>query len=241
VRSTLIHPHTGQTLQPLTLQRKDGSYRTVWPILGASPDDNPDDSGDGDTDPDDDPENKGEDSAEGTETEEKVSKADYEKILERMKAADRRAAAAEKAVNDAKLKDASDLEKTKAELEQERQAKVKLEQENRNLALNQALLTHPEYGASKWEDPSDVVEMAHRAIATEDLTIDEDGAVKGLDKWLKSIASKKPYLLKKESGNGNGDGKVGASGGGVGSGRKGGANTDLSEEELRRKFPALNR
>lgn len=233
-RPELLHPRTGEKLRPIFVSRKTG--RVYWPILGAEdpdPDKEPDDK-------DDDPDEEPDDGKEGSEGEsgDAALRDELKRLKEQRSNADKRATAAEAKLKELEDKDKSDLEKAKAALADLEKEKGELLSRQRELTLNQALLAHHEYGASKWQDPEDILEKLQKAVVKEDVSIEEDGTIKGLDSWLKKLAKEKEYLLKKEAPEGD-EGK-GASGGGVGSGKKG-SGDKLDEAALVKKFSALRR
>jgi hypothetical protein len=121
-----------------------------------------------------------------------VSKAEYEALQRRMQAADQRAAALE--AEKRKLEDKDKDEKTKAEERaQELQTALEAAQEAiQSLRLENAFLRDSNF---TWHDPSDVL----RFVRDDDrVTIDDKGEVQGLEAALKSLAEKKPYLVKKD-------------------------------------------
>lgn len=163
---------------------------------------------------------------------------DLDTVRNRMKAADRRASAAEKELKDLRDAQLSETEKKDKELEELRAFRPEAEKVIANLEAKVAFLSINDVA---WHDPAIALSQIDFSTVT-----DEDGKIDNaeLKKAVKKLAEGKSYLVKTstgESGGGAGEGQgAGASGGGVGSGKggskKGGA---LSDEELRQRYPAL--
>lgn len=174
-----------------------------------------------------------------------VDKAEYDKVLERMKAADRNAAAALAKLKELEEKDLSEQEKIAKRLPELEQTVSKLTEENKGLKAKVAFLGLDGFS---WHDP-DV------ALGQVDLSeaIDAEGNVdkKALKKAAEALAKEKTFLVKSSADNGKGgDGKGGSGGSGngggqgssgsnVGGGGKGGTGNGLDEVALRQKYPAL--
>lgn len=249
----LRHPHTGEPLRAVFL-REDGS--PVWPILGADSEGgeggegaNDDDPEDEDPDPDDeDPDDEGKKKSKQAK-DDTVSREDFERIKNQLKAADRRRAAAEREATELKRKDQTELENTKQDLEAVTKERDNYRDSFMNLARTNAFLTASAQNGITWHDPEDAMAAAGKALR--ELDIDEtDGSVTGVAQLVKDLAKRKKHLVKvtDEDNDEEGDeGKKtrrpkGASGSGVGSTKtsKGKpANGQLSDEQLRQRFPAL--
>lgn len=177
-----------------------------------------------------------------------VDKAEYDKVLERMKAADRNAAQALAKLKELEEKDLSEQEKIAKRLPELEETVSKLTEENKGLKAKVAFLGLDGFS---WHDP-DV------ALGQVDLSeaIDAEGNVdkKALKKAAEDLAKNKTFLVKSsgDSGKGgdgkggNGSGAGGNNGGGsgssgsnVGGGGKGGTGNGLDENALRAKYPAL--
>lgn len=172
-----------------------------------------------------------------------VSKEEFDRVIERMKAADRNAAAAAAKLKELEEKDLSEQEKIAKRLPELEAQVNELAAENKGLKAKVAFLgidTH------SWHDP-DV------ALGQVDLSevIDADGNIdkKALKKSVEDLAKNKPFLVKsanddKSGGSGSGaqgnQGGTGSSGTPAGSGGKPGSNQSLDEAALRKKYPALN-
>lgn len=204
----MIHPHTGEALRPLFT---DKFGRVHWPMLGASGDDSggSGDSGDEDDtdgDKDGDKSKKKDDDSSGGDDKDKsksddgkkYSEAEYQSVKERMQAADRRASEAEKKVRDAEDKDRSKVEVLERDLGEAKTKITDLEKVNEDLRFANAFALSNGY---TWNDPEVVLDLLRKR---EDVTV-EDGEVKGLEKALKDIAKKKPYLVKDGDDDGDDD------------------------------------
>lgn len=232
--------------------------REIFPIAGASPDDPSNNEGgtggSGDGGDSGGSEGQGGDnggsgdgsggSGEGADGNKSgsVDKAEYDKVLERMKAADRNAAQALAKLKELEEKDLSEQEKIAKRLPELEQAVSKLTEENKGLKAKVAFLGLDGFS---WHDP-DV------ALGQVDLSeaIDAEGNVdkKALKKAAEDLAKNKTFLVKSSAGDGKGgDGKggqggsggQGSSGSNVGGGGKGGTGNGLDENALRAKYPAL--
>ena len=190
---------------PLGLTR---SGRPVWPIRGAEgDDDNDDDDSDEDDDDDDDGDaddkkkkvaktKAGKDDADNDDDDEDdapVSAEDAARLKRRMKRADQRASKAENDLRELQRKGTPESEQSKADLEDATSRVTTLTEANRTLRLQNSFLLSNTF---TWHDPSDVMEQV---LKDEDVDIDDEGHVSGMEAVLKRIAKKKPYLLKTDS------------------------------------------
>jgi hypothetical protein len=175
-----------------------------------------------------------------------IAKAEYDKVLERMKAADRNAAQALAKLKELEEKDLSEQEKIAKRLPELEQTVSKLTEENKGLKAKVAFLGLDGFS---WHDP-DV------ALGQVDLSeaIDAEGNINktALKKAAESLAKEKSFLVKSANDQGSGGGKggqgggqngggQGSSGSNVGGGGKGGTGNGLDEAALRAKYPALAR
>lgn len=144
-------------------------------------------------------------------------------------------AAARKTAKEYEDRDKSALEKAEDRAKQAEERAAKLEDDNKALALRTAFNSNSDY---TWVDADDAFEMARRNFGLADLEI-RDGTVdkKKLKAILKTMAEDKPYLVSKGSGEGDGKGGKGASGGSFNSG-KGGAKSK-NEAAIARRYPAM--
>ena len=238
-----IHPLTGAPLEPIgSFRAKDGSWKVVWPIMGAAEGDGgegSDGGGDGGTggsgsegqgdggDGQGGDGDKGDEPKGGT-----ITQEDYDALKRRMQAADKRASDAE-----AKIKEHEDAQKD--ELTKATDRVTELEQENKELseATTQLRIENEFLASNKytWHNPKRALSLADLS----EVTIEDDGKVVGLDKALDALAKSDAYLLKSEK-DGEEEPPEGSSGSGAGSGRKGDKKT-VDKEALQKKYPALRR
>jgi hypothetical protein len=178
----------GAMLQPLFTWRG----KAVYPVFGAEGDEGNDGEPDSELDADAD-----EDTGKGTkdESSDTVSRKDLDEVINRMKAADKRASQAEaklKAQEDAKKDEltkaterATELEKTTAQ-----QAKDIAE-----LRLQNAFLSNT--SGITWHDPADALALAERQGYLAEVVDDEGKVDSGkLTAKLKELAKAKPHLVK---------------------------------------------
>lgn len=157
--------------------------------------------------------------------------AEIEAIKARMRAADRRAAAAEAKAKEYEDKDKSEGQRLSEENESLKSEVETLKKSLQEQRLQNAFLTSNDY---TWQD-------AEAALRLADLSgvVDEDGEVDkaALKKALKALAEGKPFLVKTQEGNG--ESKNGPSGSSTGSSKNNRQQSGPSEDELRRRYPAL--
>lgn len=175
----------------------------------------------------------GDDNGDGTggDDDEKVSKAELDKAMDRLRAADRRASKAEndlKAINDAKKDDLTKAQDRVTELEQE----VETHKETvTSLRLENAFLTANKH---TWHKPAAALALARSEgylseVMNDDGTVDNKKMGSALDKLAKDNA----YLVKTA-----GSGASGESGGGR---SDNGKDDKAIKEADARRAPALNR
>lgn len=201
--------------------------RPVYSILGAedapdpqSGDDGPDPTGQSDGDEDEPKKSDGQ----SAKTDETVSRSEYDKLKERLSAADRRANEAEKERKKLEQKDLGELEKAKVQVEELEQSVQSLAKEVSALRLQNAFLTNTSF---TWHDPSDVLKLLK---GDDSVSIDDNGNVVGMDEAIKELAKKKPYLVKSDKADPKG------STGDPSNGGKPKENKQLKEAELRKKY-----
>lgn len=206
----------------------------VYGISGARPEgddntdntDGTDDSGDGD-------EGDGGTDGEDKSSEAKkevISKEEYDALKARMVAADKNTAEALKKVKEYEDKDKSETERLSGQVEELTKANETLAEENKRLKFDNAFALNSKHS---WQDPEIVLGLVRNHA---EVTIEDDGTVKGLDKALEDISKTKPFLLKdKEDTEENSS----ASGTSTGAGRKK-DKTSVDQDSLRKKYPALN-
>lgn len=175
--------------------------------------------------------------------EEPVSRDEFNKVMDRMKAADRRADAAERKVRDFEDKDKDKNEVLERDLSEATEKVSSLESRVLTLNLENAIMAE---ASGRFHDLRDVVSN----IDIDDVT-DDDGEVdkKALKKAVDSLAKSKPYLLVESSKNGDGDGDEEDGDEDEGSGSPSGTpqNKDkgkgkgIDKAYLAKKYPALRR
>ena len=124
---------------------------------------------------------------------ETVSKTDYDKLLERMRAADARASKAENEFKTLKDKDLPELEKAKATAAEATARADAAEKALREERINNAFLTD---NSHEWRNPASALRLLDRTK----LDIDSDGNVTGMKDALAALAKSDDYLLKPKQG-----------------------------------------
>jgi hypothetical protein len=232
------HPLSGLPIEPLGMV----NGRLIYPIMGGAPDDDDDDDDDkgggndrGDAGSDGDDKDKDSNSGGDSKT---VSWEEFERLRERMQAADRRAAEAEKKVKDAEDAKKDDLTKAQdrvTELEQEIEQR---EERIRSLTLQNAFLTANEHS---WHEPETALSLAESNGYLDGVVSDEGDVDKTrLKKALDRLAKEKKFLVQETKGEK--DDEPPASSGEPAGGRSDNSKDDRAKkEQLRRRFPVLNR
>jgi chromosome segregation ATPase len=132
-----------------------------------------------------------------------------------------------KAIED---KDKTEVEKATARVAELEAKQAEMENELQQERIQNAFLASNKY---TWHNP----ERALALVDLNDVKINDDGKVDGLDKALEKLAKSDPYLIK--SSDDGGTPPAGASGTPAGSGSKGGKGAD--RDALLKKYPALRR
>ena len=224
-----FHPKTGKVIAPLGFTKRG---KAIWPVLGASPDDDSNDDGTGGDD-------DGEDGGAGSEGGSKddnggkaktYSAEEYEALDRRMRAADKRASEAEKKVKEREDKDKDESTRNKEAAEAKEAENSTLKAENLSLKAKVAFLTTTEHN---WHNPDAALTLLGGKIKE---AVTEDGEVdkKALSGLMTELVKENPWLVKPKD-NDEGDKKPPKSGGDVGSGGKGG-DKGPDEATLRRKY-----
>lgn len=231
-KETKVHPRTGAPLRPVFVSQRTG--RVYWPILGASPDDDSNDDGNSDDASGEGSDGSG-DGAGGAGSEDQGGeskdgadgdlKKQVDSLTERMKAADRRAADAEKKLKEIEDAKKDDLTKAQDKVAEHEKTIDTLQNENKSLRLENSFALNNSF---TWHDPSVVLDLVRKR---DDVTIDDDGNVKGMTEALKAIAKDKPYLVK----DGEGGGTLPKSGSPAGQG-KNGSDSKALETKARSRF-----
>jgi hypothetical protein len=217
------HPITGACVAPIWF---DQNGIGVYPIMGADSDgDDGEDGKDGDADS----EGQGGDgdNGKGKETDE-----DLEAVKRRMQAADRRAAEAEKKVKEYEDKDKDEVTKATERAKELETQVAERDEQIKDLSMQVAFLSSNDID---WHDKD--VALSHADLSE---VLEEDGSVnkKALKKALENLSKEKPFLVKAKDDTHKDDVPNGATGAPAGSG---GTKKDkgLTDEELKRKYPAL--
>jgi len=242
---------------PLFFHPKTG--RPIFPVGGASPDDDGGEGGTGGAGGTGGSGSEGQGGEGGTgsgdagaggnkdgdDGKKVVTKEEYDKIMERMQAADRNRAAVEKQLKELQEKDLTEQEKVLKRVPELEATVAELTTENKGLKAKVAFLGLDGFS---WHEPDIALGQVDLSEVLKDdgETIDKAK----LKKEAERLAKDKPFLVKavkdddkggKGGSNGAGGNGQGSSGSGVGSGTGGaGSNSGLSDEALRKKYPALN-
>lgn len=218
----------------------------IWLAQGGS-----EDNAGGDDTPDetDDEADKGDDggdaSTDDTKKPKTVSQADFERVKLHLSKADQKKAAAEARaaqleaeLNTLKTKDLPDAEKATLEHEKVVAERDAYKGSFHRLARTNAFLLASEAAKLNWVNSSAALKVGD----LEDLEIEEDGTVPGMAEAIKQLAKDHPYLLApKDSTDDTKDTppKSGSAVGSKGKGKK--TEEEVSDEDLRRRFPSLYR
>ncbi len=163
-----------------------------------------------------------------TGTTDAVSRADYDALMKRMQAADRRAQTEENA-----RKALEDKDKSEAELAKQRAAEaeakvVAMAQDRKNDKLLNAFLSDT---TTSWHDSTDAFNLL-RSSFMDGVEVDDDGNVTGLGPAIKKLAKDKAYLVKPA-------GTSEATGNAQNGTRKGADGKDKTDKEaMARRFPS---
>lgn len=230
-----IHPKTGKPIVPLGVV----GGKLVYPIMGASPDDDSNDDGgdddntdDSDSGADDSNNGDGDDDGDGGSDDDNDTKAALERMEKRMKAADQRAAKAEKQLKEIKDAELGDLDKANNRVTELEEENGSLREQLTDLKLNNAFLS-----ANKitWHNPTAAMKLAQSEGYIADVT-DDDGNVdeKALGSALTKLAKEHEYLVKPREG-------AGPSGESHSTRSNNGKDDKATAEADRRRAPALAR
>lgn len=212
---------------------------------GSGEDDGGGDDGDGDEGEKDKDANDSDDDKNGKDKggkekpkDEFVSRAEFERLRTHLSQSDKKKAAAEAELAQLKSKDLPEAEKLKADLEEATQKANAASERFNGMARTNAFLIASSKAGISWQDPK----VAFKVGDFDDLVIDDDGDVIGMADAVKKLAKEHGYLVKPKVTDGEDEDdkkpiKSGSSVGTKGTGSKG--KTKLSDEELRKRFPAL--
>jgi hypothetical protein len=157
-----------------------------------------------------------------------VTRDEYEKALERMRAADRAKSEAENKLKERERKDMGELEKAQADVKDLTAERDALRTQLNDVRLENAFLSNNKHS---WVDPQDAL----RLLDMDGVEIKDD-KVHGLAEAVDKLAKAKPHLLKKDEGGNSSSAASGTANNGT---RKGGTKTPPKNYQSR--FPALRR
>lgn len=198
-----------------------------------NPDENENDGTGGDDGSNSDEGKGGDDKPKGKKDEDEPSEA--ERLRARMKAADKRAAAAEKALREKNDEGKPELEIAQRRVTELEERTAAQDAQLRELRIQNAFLTN---NTVTWHDPSDAIRELSNMDGVE---IDEDGKVIGVKDAIKKLAAKKPHWVKKaQDGDSSDDPSTEASGPKV-NGKRRGEPQAPNRDALAQAFPALRR
>jgi len=201
--------------------------RSVYSVFGAEGDDDTGGGSGGAPDDDDNDDDTGKsDDGNGSDT---VSRDDYEKLRNQLRAADKNKSAAEKRLKDIEDSKKDEFTKATERVKELEEANAKQASELSEMRLQNAFLT-ANTGIT-WHDPADALALAERQGYLAEV-VDEGGKVDGskLTAKLKELAKAKPHLVKSgKEDSGSGEQKQTPTGSKVGTKGKGGKDEpDLS-------------
>jgi hypothetical protein len=164
----------------------------------------------------------------GQQTGQAVSREDFERIQNQLRAADQKRAEAERKLTEAERAKMDETERTKAELKDAQEALKSAQDLIKQQSLQLAFLKDNTY---KWKDSDAALKLADLS----EVKINEDGTVDNMPKALKKLAESKKYLLEEESSSDGGQQSKGTTGRAPG-GQQG---QGSDRAALEKRFPAL--
>lgn len=182
----------------------------------------------------DDQDQDGSDEEKSDDGQQTVSKAEFQKLFARMQAADRAKTAAENKLKEKEQAELSELDRTKAQLEEANKAA-----EDAKAALKKMVIENAFHRENKfsWHDVGDAV----AALDLSSVEVAEDGTVTGMAAAIKQVAKNKPHYVKSKQESDEGEGTEPAANGANNGKRKGDKITDLNQKALLNRFPALGK
>lgn len=225
----LLDPSTDEPLRAIDIIRG----KAIWPVLGGSgetetDDENEDDTETGTDDQETDDPETDDDSSSETET---ISRAEYDRLMSRMQAADRRASNFETKVKEYEKAGQSETEKLQSERDEAKAAAEGAAADLRQARISNAFLALP--NGPSWHDPEDALTMLTSRYM-DGVDIDDKGKVTGIAEAVKRMAKEKSYLVKTTQPPSSGDTMNGKRKGNQG-------NATAKAEELKKRFPHLAR
>lgn len=246
-----VHPVFGRAIGWRTARPGEVGAQPIWKQAGGADDDGGDGTGDGDGgdgdgsgdgDADQDKDGKANTDKDKGDGDKVVPQSKYDQIKKQLSEADKKKSAAERELQKIKDKDKPEVERVQGELATAVKERDELQTNFTGLARKYAFVSTSNDLGIQWVN----TRTALRVAELDDLEISSDGTVEGIEGVLKQLAKDHPYLVKpKESDDGDGkkDEKkppVKSGSAGVGSKKNGKApEGQLSDEELRKKFPSL--
>lgn len=162
---------------------------------------------------------------------ESVSRAELEKVLARMKAADRRATAAEHKLREKEQAEMSELDRTKVMLEEAQKARDEADARYKSMVIENAFHRENKYS---WHDVADAI----AALDLSGVEVGEDGKVTGMAEAIKQVAKKKPHYVRSKE---EGDGATPPAANGATNGKRKGEGEAPDRKTLVARFPALGK
>lgn len=156
-----------------------------------------------------------------------VTRAEYDALMNRMRAADQNKAKAENELRQLRDKDLPELQKAQRDLTEAQERATKAEADLRSARLENAFLSDNKY---EWHNPKTALKNADLSK----VEVLDDGTVTGLTAALDALAKSDPYLIKTAKADETPKGSTGAPGTG---GRQPDGKPDT--KALANRFPAL--
>jgi hypothetical protein len=243
----VLNPRTGERLRGLFIVNTTGRATYVPPVMGGAPDDGDGGNGDSGTGDGSGGAGSGDGTGEGStgtegetgtegDGDKPISREEFNKVLARMQAADKRASSAEDKLKQAERAKMDESERTKAELQDAKKENEALKDQLRQTKLENAWLA---VDGVTWHDPDAAMSIADRKGVLAEC-MDADGKVdtKKLRSAVDKFAKEHQYLVKTDS-TGNGGGAP--PGDSVGSKHKSKDNGTPDEEAVRKRYGRLIR
>lgn len=157
-----------------------------------------------------------------------VTKAEYEALRERMRAADQNRSKAEAALQQLKDKDLPEHEKLKRDFEVAAARLAEAEKALRETRIENAFHRNDKY---QWNNPGAAIKL----LDYSKVEIGDDGVVTGLDNAIEALAKSDPYLIKPKVEAKEPEEKIG----GTMPGNNGGAKAPANSSQMVSRIPAL--
>jgi len=244
VHPTLRDPRTGEPLRALGFFRG----RPLWPIMGGSGEGESggDDAGDEGTDDADDTDADDTEEAKGSKEkkpagEQTVSLAKFRRLEKHLSAADKKRQEVEDELKQIRDKDLPAVEKAERDRAEAVTKAEKLEGKYQKLARQHAFLLETQSQKVSWKNPKAALKLAD----LDELDVNEDGSVEGISDAVATLLKDHEYLVDKAKNDDDAEEesvKKPRSGSPVGGKQKQKVPPGhMSDEELRKAFPALRK